>query len=83
MLETTFIIIIVVLLLGAIINIWLWANTQLVKRQLKYNDTRVAAGTSSDFYKLDDPGEGHPWPVYNSEELGEDKVLLGAPPITN
>ena len=72
MLETTFVLIIVVLLLGGILNIWLWLNTQLVSRKLRYNDTRVDAGTSSDTYRLQ-------WPVYTPEELKEEKVLLDAP----
>jgi len=71
-LEMTFVLIIVVLLLGGILNIWLWANKQIVVRQLRYNESRVAAGTSADTYTLQ-------WPVYSPEELNEDKVLLNAP----
>jgi len=71
-LEMTFVLITAVLLLGGILNIWLWANKQLVVRELRYNDSRVAAGTSSDTYVLQ-------WPVYSPEELKEDKVLLDAP----
>ena len=73
-LESTFVIIIVILLLGGIINIWLWANNQIVGRKLRYNASRVAAGTSSDNYTLQ-------WPVYTPPELGENKVLLDAPAI--
>lgn len=72
MLETALTLIIAVLLLGGITNIWLWANNQMVKRQMRYNASRVAAGTSSDSYTLQ-------WPVYTPEELKEDKVLLNAP----
>jgi len=72
MLEMASVLIIIVLLLGAVINIWLWANNQIVKRQLRYNESRIAAGTSSDTYTLQ-------WPVYTPEELKEDKVLLDAP----
>lgn len=71
-LEATFAIIIAVVLLGAIINIWVWGNNQLVKRQVRYNQTRIAAGTASDDYTLQ-------WPVYKPEELEEDKVLLDYP----
>jgi hypothetical protein len=42
-LETTFTLIIVLLLLGGIINIWLWANTQIVRRQIRYNASRISA----------------------------------------
>lgn len=73
-LESAFVIILMVLLLGAIINIWAWANSQIVKRQLRYNASRVAAGESSDTYVLR-------WPVYAPEALGENKVLLNAPEI--
>lgn len=71
-LEMAFVLIIAVLLLGGILNIWLWGNKQMVVRQLRYNQSRVAAGTSSDTYTLQ-------WPVYTPEELKEDKVLLDAP----
>ena len=68
-LEATFAIIITLVLLGGIINIWAWANNQIVKRQVRYNQTRVTAGTATDDYALQ-------WPVYNPPELKEDKVLL-------
>lgn len=68
-LEATFAIIITLVLLGGIINIWTWANNQIVKRQVRYNQTRVTAGTATDDYKLQ-------WPVYHPEELDENKVLL-------
>lgn len=68
-LETVIAFIMIILFLGGIIKIWFWANNQIVKRQLRYNATRVAAGTSSDAYKLY-------WPVYTPDELTEDDVLL-------
>lgn len=76
LLETAITIVLMVLLLGGIINIWLWANKQIVLRQRKYNATRVIAGQAVDNYELR-------WapthPVYIPEELAEDKVLLKAP----
>ena len=48
---------------------WFWANNQIVKRQLEYNQTRVVAGTSVDGY-------AQVWPVYQPDELTEDVVLL-------
>lgn len=71
-LEMTIVIIIIVLFLGGIINIWAWANTQIVKRQLRYNASRVVAGTSTDVYVLQ-------WPVYAPDNLTEDMVLLDPP----
>jgi len=70
--EMSITFILVVLFLGSIINIWIWANNQIVKRQLHYNASRVAAGTSSDTYKLQ-------WPAYAPDELGEETVLLDSP----
>ncbi len=69
-LETAAVFVIMVLLIGGITNIWLWANNQIVQRQLSYNDTRIAAGTSSDSYTL-------VWPVYTPPELTEGMVVLG------
>ncbi len=68
MLETSLVFICMVLLLGGIINIWLWANKQIVERQLRYNESRVIAGTSTDTYQRQ-------WPVYKPGELTEDMVL--------
>lgn len=68
MLETSLVFICMVLLLGGIINIWLWANKQIVERQSRYNASRVAAGTSTDAYQRQ-------WPVYKPGELTEDMVL--------
>ncbi len=70
-LEMVAVFISMVLLLGGILNIWLWANKQIVERQRAYNLSRVGAGTSSDTYKLADY-----WPVYAPENLSEDKVIL-------
>jgi len=71
-LEMAFVLITMVLLLGGILNIWLWGNKQMVMRQIRYNESRRVAGSSSDTYTLQ-------WPVYTPEELNEDKVLLEAP----
>ncbi len=70
MLETSLVFICMVLLLAGIINIWLWENKQIVERQLRYNASRVAAGTSTDAYQRQ-------WPVYAPGELTEDMVLRG------
>lgn len=68
-LEVALTVIVVVILIGGIIKIWFWANNQIVERQLRYNATRVAAGTAVDTYKLN-------WPVYAPGELKEGEVLL-------
>lgn len=69
-LEVALTFIMVILLVGGIIKIWLWSNEQIIRRQIKYNETRVSAGTAIDTYKLN-------WPVYAPRELSEDEVLIG------
>jgi flagellin-like protein len=69
-LETAAVFVLMVLLIGGITNIWLWANNQIIARQLRYNDTRITAGTSADGYIL-------VWPVYTPPELTENMVLIG------
>lgn len=71
-LEMTFVIILMVVLLAGIVNIWLWANNQIVRRQKEYNASRVAAGKSSDSYV-------RMWPVYTPEPLEEKRVIVDAP----
>ena len=67
-LEAALSFIVIVLLIGGIVKIWLWSNKQIVERQLRYNQTRVQAGTGSDTYEP-------VWPVYQSESLREEDVL--------
>jgi hypothetical protein len=69
-LETAIVFFITILFFGAIFNIWLWANNQIVRRQVRFNATRIQAGTSSDNYQL-------VWPVYAPDNITEDDVLLG------
>lgn len=71
-LEGSIVIVMIILLFGGIINIWFWSSKQLVERQIKYNNSRVEAGTASGNYEL-------VWPVYAPEELSEDKVILDGP----
>ncbi len=75
MLETSLVFVCMVLLLAGIINIWLWANKQIVERQMRYNSGRVDAGISSDTYQLKDH-----WPVYEPGGLTEDMVLKSPTP---
>jgi len=51
-LKMTLAFIVVVLLVGGIVNIWLWSNRQIVKRQQAFNTTRIKAGTGLDAYEL-------------------------------
>jgi Flp pilus assembly protein TadG len=68
-LEMSVVFVLSVLLIGGIVNIWLWLNNQIVTRQIAYNNSRVTAGTSADSYTL-------MWPVYTPPALTEDKVIL-------
>ena len=79
MLETVFAVIFGILLLGGIIGLWLWGNTQIVKRQERYNATRLPAGVASDDYTLN--AENHPWPVYTPTSIEQNKVILNGPQI--
>lgn len=68
-LEAAIVTVLLIVLLGGILNIWLWANNQVVLRQARYNASRVSSGKATDDYSLQ-------WPVYQPQELSEDKVLL-------
>lgn len=68
-LEVTVAFIVTVLLIGAMVNIWFWANTQIINRQLSYNRGRVAAGQAEDSYTLQ-------FPVYTPGDLNESAVVL-------
>ena len=45
-LETAVVFVCFALLIGGIMQIWLWGNNQIVRRQRNYNATRRAAGTA-------------------------------------
>jgi len=74
MIEATVSMVIVVLLLAGITRIWIWGNRQIVERQVRFNSTRVEAGTSSDGYQL-------VWgaKVYTPPELLEEDVIRSTP----
>lgn len=74
MIEATVSFVMVILLLAGITNIWIWGNRQIVERQVRFNATRVEAGTSTDSYEL-------VWgpQVYTPAELTEEDVLRGGP----
>lgn len=72
MIETSLAMVIVLLLFGGMFKIWMWGNRQIVERQVRYNATRITAGTSADNYKSVWGPE-----VYTPPELTEDDVLLG------
>lgn len=86
----TIALIVTVLFLGGAINMWLWANKEIVMRQKGYNASRIEAGESRDDYTL-------MWPVHKSTinpkyqslnyeqyapaDLAEERVVLDAPKI--
>ena len=70
--ETAIAFLVTILLFGAIFKIWIWGNKQVVERNKEYQDTRVAAGTSRQDYRL-------VWPPEKPEELREEEVLLWPP----
>jgi hypothetical protein len=93
-LELAVVLVLLILLLGGITNIWLWGNRQIVLRQIRYNASRVIAGSSKDALAPDvsDPYLRQ-WPlVYRPQEseesertrpehLKEEEVLLAAPQL--
>lgn len=70
-LEITIILVTMVCLLYGVINIWMWGNKQIVMRQVAYNNTRVIAGKSHDFYI------SPVWWSYTPERLRKEDVLFG------
>jgi hypothetical protein len=72
MIESIVAIVVAVILLFGLINIWIWGNTQIVRRQMRYGESRVAAGTSSDTYQLQ-------WPMNSSTNLTEEEVIPNSP----
>ncbi|MFA4888092.1 MAG: hypothetical protein WC628_00755 [Candidatus Omnitrophota bacterium] len=76
LLEMAFSFVLILLFIAGMVNIWLWGNKQLVIRQRKYNESRVAAGTSSDSYR-------RAWPLPRPGNLREDMVLKSAPSLSN
>jgi hypothetical protein len=82
-LETAVCAVLMVILLAAITNVWLWGNRRIVQRQQAYNKSRLQAGNSIDDYALQ-------WPLnkldpkitggYQVEALGEAAVLRGQRP---
>lgn len=71
-LETALIFVLIFLLVGGIIRIWIWSNNQIVARQLRYNATRVVAGSRNP----DIPYQAPIWPVYTPGDLTEERVLI-------
>jgi hypothetical protein len=92
MLEGAIGTILMILFLGGIVNIWFWANSEIVRRQQAYNATRVVAGTGYDVSVTEYNNNQPYWPLteacansgkcsYAPGELTENKVLLSAPQI--
>ncbi len=61
-LEFTLIFVITVALLLGLLGLWKWSSDNIVKRQLRYNATRVGAGSSS-------PGEPAGSGMYSATPL--------------
>jgi len=74
-LELTVALIVIFILVGAITNIWLWSNKQLVDRQRWYQGTRKIAGFSNDFYIKPVWKDGIV-SFYKLDDLKEEDVLI-------
>ncbi len=69
-LEIGLVFIVMACLLYGLIHIWFWGNRQIVMRQIAYNNTRIIAGKSHDFYLLP------VWPVYMPPHITKEEVLV-------
>ena len=75
-LETSIIFVMAILFLLGIIKIWVWAEAQIIGRQIAYNNSRVEAGT---VYGEDVEEKPLCWPVYEPTQLEEDWVIPRSP----
>ena len=75
MLETTLIFIIFCLFIFGIMHIWSWNDTQLVQRQISYNNSRVDAGSVADsadkplYWTIYSPTQFNDEGIYSDEEV--------------
>ena len=81
-LETAVALVIIFIFLGAVVNIWLWGNRQIVNRQKWYcaPDLRILAGQSRDLYIMPIWPNGGIAPRYDAQvkhSLNEKDVILG------
>ena len=78
-LETSISFVLMIALLCGILKVWFWFNSNMVKRQIGYNATRVHAGTSRDDYTLSWPlyhDKNDPAEPYRPEPLTDKDIML-------
>ena len=67
-LEFTLIFVIMIALLAGLLSLWKWSSDNIIKRQVSYNSSRVAAGQIS-------AGQTPP-ATYEAEEITKKDVYL-------
>jgi hypothetical protein len=67
-LEFSLIFIIMVALLFGLLGLWKWSSDNIIKRQLRYNETRIQAGSRTS------PGE--PGKPFTAEDIQENQLYL-------
>jgi len=75
-LETSIIFVMAILFLLGIIRIWVWAEGQIIGRQIVYNNSRVLAGTVGRENVDEKPLY---WPIYHPKPLKESWAIPSSP----
>jgi len=68
-LEFTLIFVIIVALLSGLLTFWKWSSDNIVKRQVRYNATRVQAGSNT-------PGEPSGSGVFEAAPVSNNQVYM-------
>lgn len=68
-LEFTLIFVIIIVLISGLFTFWKWSSDNIVKRQVRYNRTRLQAGSST-------PGEPSGSGVFEASPIRENQLYM-------
>ena len=68
-LEFTLIFVIMVALLFGLLGLWKWSSDSIIQRQLKYNTSRLEAGSTT-------PGKPSAGDMYQASQLTDNQTYL-------
>ena len=68
-LEFTLISVIIIVLLSGLFTFWKWSSDNIVKRQVRYNRTRLQAGSNT-------PGEPSGSGVFEASPIQENQLYM-------
>jgi hypothetical protein len=71
-LEFTLVSVIIIALLVSLVGLWKWSSDNIVRRQVKYNDSRVEAGSPESAT----PGEVSPASRFQASEITDQASML-------